>query len=186
MRLTELSSRVNDLRLTKGSRGDSLAAGDAADHGQVRRDRIDLKAKRIELAARTTKSKRPRFLPIYGDMEAELNMAISAGSDSCPFLIQRDGERVRDFEKAWATACKAAGVEGTLFHDLRRTALTNMIEAGLLEKEAMEISGHRTRAVLDRYHIVSERRLREMAGKLEVHIKAKDQQPKPQHKEPVQ
>jgi hypothetical protein len=39
----------------------------------------------------------------------------------------------------------------------------------------MEISGHRTRAVFDRYHIISERRLREMAGKLEVHLRAKDE-----------
>ena len=38
----------------------------------------------------------------------------------------------------------------------------------------MEISGHRTRSVFDRYHIVSERRLKEMAGKLEVHLKAKE------------
>ncbi|HEV8414301.1 MAG TPA: hypothetical protein VGQ49_11955 [Bryobacteraceae bacterium] len=49
-----------------------------------------------------------------------------------------------------------------------------MIEAGLSEKEAMEISGHRTRAVFDRYHIVSERRLREMAGKLELHLNSKE------------
>ena len=152
---------------------------------QVRRDRIDRKGKRIELAGRTTKNKRPRFLPIYGDMEAELDMAISIGNESCPFLIQRDGKRVKDFEKAWATACKAAGVEGTLFHDLRRTALTNMIEAGLSEKEAMEISGHRTRAVFDRYHIVSERRLREMAGKLEIHLREKENQPKPPQITPV-
>jgi hypothetical protein len=39
--------------------------------------------------------------------------------------------------------------------------------SGLSEKEAMEISGHRTRSVFDRYHIVSERRLKEVAGKLE-------------------
>ena len=51
-----------------------------------------------------------------------------------------------------------------------------MIEAGLSEKEAMEISGHRTRAVFDRYHIVGERRLKEMAGKLEIHLKAKEKE----------
>jgi hypothetical protein len=52
-----------------------------------------------------------------------------------------------------------------------------MIEAGLSEKEAMEISGHKTRSVFDRYHIVSDRRLKEMAGKLEVHLKTKEAEP---------
>jgi integrase len=66
---------------------------------------------------------------------------------------------------------------GRRSHDLRRTALTNMIEAGLSEKEAMEISGHKTRAVFDLYHIVSDRRLKEMAGKLEVHLKTKEVEP---------
>jgi integrase len=141
---------------------------------QIRKDRIDLKPKRIDLPGRTTKSKKSRFLPVYGDMAAELEMAIAAGAKDCPYLIQDEGRPVHDWEKAWATACKAAGVAGTLFHDLRRTALTNMIEAGLSEKEAMEISGHRTRSVFDRYHIVSDRRLKEMAGKLEIHLRAKE------------
>jgi hypothetical protein len=49
-----------------------------------------------------------------------------------------------------------------------------MIEAGLSEKEAMEISGHKTRAVFDRYHIVSERRMKQNTEKLEAHLKAKE------------
>jgi hypothetical protein len=49
------------------------------------------------------------------------------------------------------------------------TALTNMIEAS--EKEAMETSGHKTRAVFERYHIVSERRLKEMTAKLDDYLK---------------
>ena len=38
----------------------------------------------------------------------------------------------------------------------------------------MEISGHKTRAVFDRYHIVSERRMKLNAQKLEDHLEAKE------------
>jgi hypothetical protein len=51
-----------------------------------------------------------------------------------------------------------------------------MIEAGFSEKEAMEISGHKTRAVFDRYHIVSERRLKQLGERLENHLKAKERE----------
>lgn len=140
----------------------------------IRIDKIDLAAKRIQLPGRTTKNGKPRYLPIYGDMGPELDMALSKTDPKCPFLVQHEGQPVFDFEKAWTTACNAAGISGTLFHDLRRTAVTNMIEAGLSEKEAMEISGHKTRAVFDRYHIVSERRMKQNAEKLEAHLKAKE------------
>jgi hypothetical protein len=53
-----------------------------------------------------------------------------------------------------------------------------MIEAGLTEKEAMEISGHKTRAVFDRYHIVSDRRMKANAQKLAEHLKAAGQDKK--------
>jgi hypothetical protein len=54
----------------------------------------------------------------------------------------------------------------------RAISLTNMIEARLSEKEALEISGHKSRAVFDRYHIVSSRRVRELGKKMEVHLAA--------------
>ncbi len=51
-----------------------------------------------------------------------------------------------------------------------------MIEAGFSEKEAMEISGHKTRAVFDRYYIVSERRLNQLGERMENHVRQKNEE----------
>ena len=65
------------------------------------------------------------------------------------------GERIRDFSKSWASACKTVGLSGMLRHALRRTAARNLIRSGVPEVVSMRITGHRTHSVFDRYTIVS-------------------------------
>lgn len=126
----------------------------------------------IRLWTGTTKNKKGRVLPIYGDIRAELK-ALRKMANGSPFVFTRSGVAIRCFKKSWATSCAAAGVPDLQFHDLRRSAVRNMIRAGIPERVAMEISGHKTRAIFDRYNIVDERDLHSAGRKMIAFRRAK-------------
>src|SRR5207247_1697946 len=80
------------------------------------------------------------------------------------------GQQRQGFARAWAAATAAAGVPGLLVHDLRRSAVRELIAANVPQHIAMKVTGHKTVAVFQRYAIVSEAEQVDVAQRLQARV----------------
>lgn len=71
-----------------------------------------------------------------------------------------------DRKKAFAAACRDAGISGLRFHDLRHTAITRWLEAGISPTLAMKASGHTQFRTFLRYVNPNDDTVREFAARL--------------------
>ncbi len=147
----------------------------------LERRHLDLEAQVLRLDPETkTDAGRVVFLPdelqeLLAEQVARVDTLQKALGRIIPWLFphstsrrfHQPGDRRCDYKRAWQTACRKAGVAGRLKHDMRRSAVKNMVTRdGIPERVAMQITGHKTRRVFDAYHIVSPGDLQEAARKM--------------------
>lgn len=145
---------------------------------------VDFDAGEVRLEPGTTKNKDGRTFPFTAELRTVLkaqhaeHLRLKKAGHIFPQVFFREvangrgGEKkpkvITSLNKAWKAACKAAGCPGRIPHDMRRSAVRNLVRAGISERVAMMMTGHKTRSVFERYNITSPGDLRDAARLLDV------------------
>jgi integrase len=113
-----------------------------------------------------TKNGHKRTLPLKGRIGDLIEQRWRERAIGVPWVFHRAGRPVRGkiLRRHFRRAVTAAKLEGLIFHDLRRSAVRNMVRAGVSPHVAMAISGHRSPAMFRRYDVVN---LEDVAAGLE-------------------
>ena len=127
----------------------------------------------LRLEGQRTKSGKPRTFPFksYPALLAVLESQREYADEwtrgkIVTHVFTNRGKPIKDYYAAWRAACKRAGLEGRMMHDMRRSAVRNMIRAGIPQDIAMKLSGHETDSIFSRYNIVNEDDLNDATAKL--------------------
>jgi integrase len=131
----------------------------------------------IRLGPEKVKNKSGLVLPLVGELFDIIERQRRLQSPVVPYVFYRltvEGRAypVGRFDKAWKSACAKAGLPveketKRRFHDLRRTTARNLNRAGVPDRIAMSLMGHKTRAMYDRYNIVDEDDMREASAQMQ-------------------
>jgi integrase len=138
---------------------------------------VDLEGGVIRLDPDRSKTKLSRVLPLAPPLREVLERRLALRRLETPRVFHWDGEPIGDWRKRWHRACRLAGLPGKHLHDCRRTAARNLIRAGVPERVAMMLTGHKTRSVFDRYNIVSEQDLMDAGDRLASYVERQSTRP---------
>ncbi len=119
----------------------------------------------IRLHATQTKGGDARIFPFGRSPELKQLLEERWAEKDGLFVFHRRGSSIKSFRRVWARACRKAGLDGRLVHDLRRSAARDFRRRGVSEGEVMKLCGWKTRAMFDRYNIIDEADLAEAVAK---------------------
>ena len=135
---------------------------------------VDFGAGEVRLDPGKTKNGEGRTFPMTRDLREllEQQRAITENLQRqlkvvCPRVFHRDRAAHQELPRRVSDGLYGAGCPGRVLHDFRRTAVRNLVRAGIPERVAMQMTGHKTRSVFERYNIVSAGDLREAAKRLD-------------------
>ena len=140
-------------------------------------DKVDFNQRVVRLDPGETKNNEARTVSMDDEvleiLQRQKELRGKSGIVLPNVFLNADGtDQVKRFDKSWKTACKTTEIGKRLFHDFRRSAVRNMVRAGVPERVAMMISGHKTRSVFERYNIVSEEDIKLAAQKQAVYLQS--------------
>ena len=125
----------------------------------LKRDQVNLADRIISLSSQQTKDRQSRTIPVSKKLLTILEKVKQDPRGTHFFMFR--GRPIRNIRKGLREACERAGIlygrttpGGFVFHDLRHSFNTFMSRAGVPEKVIMQITGHATREMFDRYRTV--------------------------------
>lgn len=117
-----------------------------------------------------SKNNKPWTVPVMGELQEILQKREKEidSQSPCPLIFNRAGKPVSKITlwRHYRAAAKSCGLDSKLFHDTRRTAVRDLMRAGVERSVAMQITGHKTEKVFERYNIVDEQDLKNAMTKL--------------------
>ena len=150
------------LALYTGARKEAISS--------LRWHQLDLQRRIIDFhdPSRPTTNKRRSRIPILDHLMTFLRLAKLSGSD-LGYVVHRDGRRLKDVKRAFASACNAAGLEDVTPHTLRHTCGTWMAQhrvplfeiggwLGHSHERTLELYAHHSPDHLQRAKLAADRR----------------------------
>jgi integrase len=116
---------------------------------------------------RDTKNGEDRDVPIIGAARTALEALRKAHPDAEFVFVGKNGQRLRDFRRAWQKATERAGLAGRKFHGLRRGMATRLMESGIDSQTARLITGHKDAATFEQYRQLRRDAILQAGRKLE-------------------